>query len=93
MTELRLVDTSDVAELMERFPELRTPLTPAPAAGGEVVELAEVYARQADELARLVEDADRKHQATVRVLLGGLAELHVALDELAHRAAGMGWPA
>ena len=94
MTELRVVDTANVADLYERFPELRTPLTApaAPAIAARVDELADRYARQADELAAMVEDYDRAHSATVRVLLDGLAGLHVALDELASRTAD-GWPA
>ena len=86
----RTIDTANVADLLERYPELRRPLQPPPAAGvpaGSVAELAETYARQADDLAHLIEEVDRQHRAAVRVALNGLAELHVALDELAHRAA------
>lgn len=91
---LRVVDTANAAELLERYPELRVPLQPGPAGtpagvpAGSVAELADVYARQADDLARVVEGLDRQHRATVRVLLASLAEMHVALDELAHRAGG-----
>jgi len=92
MPELRLVDTTNVADLLERYPELRIPTARPAMEARPIAELAEIYARQADELARIVEDADRKYRATVWVVLNGLAELHVALDEIAHRAAEAGWP-
>lgn len=46
-------------------------------------EIAAAYARQVDELAALVEQYDEAHRRYTRVLLDGLGDLHVALDELA----------
>jgi hypothetical protein len=83
-SDLRVIDTANVVDLMSRFEELRVPLAP-PAGVPEqtAADLAAVYARQAAELARLVEDADRAHRSSMRVLLQSLSEMHEALDELA----------
>lgn len=77
--DLVAVDTANVVDLRRRHPELFGDAT----AG----ELAETYARQADELARLVEDWDAASRRYARAVTTGLGELHVVLDELAARLA------
>lgn len=47
--------------------------------------LADVFARQVDELAAMVDAENRRAAAAARVIASSLGELHVALDELAHR--------
>jgi hypothetical protein len=73
--DLVVIDTSNVTELRRRHPTLFNDSTPA--------EVAASYARQADELAALVEQYDAAHRRHVRVLLHALGNLHVAMDELA----------
>lgn len=88
--DMRVIDTANVPELMERFPELRVP-TGAPESPvavevhplERVAALAELHAQRMDELAAAVEDADRRYRAAMQRAAAGLAELHVALDELA----------
>lgn len=51
-----------------------------------VADLADSYARQVDELAATVEHC----MVQLRVVANALGELHVALDEIAHRTTGEG---
>jgi hypothetical protein len=75
--DLVLIDTSNVTELRRTHPGLFSDSTPADAVAA--------YARQADELAALVELYDTAHRAHITVLLHALGDLHVAMDELATR--------
>jgi hypothetical protein len=73
--DLVVIDTNNVTELRRRHPGLFSDCTPA--------EVIACYARQADELAALVEQYDAAHDRHMRVLLHALGDLHVAMDELA----------
>jgi hypothetical protein len=73
-SELVLIDTSDISELRRVHPGLLSATTPAPTLAA--------YARQADELAGMVEHYDTAHRRHITVLLHAL---HVAMDELATR--------
>jgi hypothetical protein len=67
-------------------PTITTPTLAAPEEGpgrDPGVVLA-AYARQVDELARLVEDWQTACAGYARVLAAALGELHVVLDETAH---------
>jgi hypothetical protein len=50
----------------------------------------DAYARQVDELARMVEDWQAANRRYAGALAGALGELHVALDEIAAEVAGRG---
>lgn len=63
------------------YPPVPCPLHPTPET---VAALADSYARQVDELAGTVEHC----MAQLRVVAGGLGELHVVLDEIAHLSRG-----
>jgi hypothetical protein len=76
-TDLVVIDTSNLTELHRDHPRLFTDSTPAD-------ELA-AYARQADELAAMVEQYDTAHRRHTTVLLHALGDLHVAMEELATR--------
>jgi hypothetical protein len=58
-----------------------------PAGPGEALD---AYARQADELARMVEDWQAANRRYARALTAALGELHVALDEIAADLTGSG---
>jgi len=75
--ELVLIATSDIRELRRDLPGLLRDTTPAQTLAG--------YARQADELAGMVEQYDTAHRQHITVLLQALGDLHVAMDELATR--------
>jgi hypothetical protein len=75
--ELVLIDTSDISELRRVQPGLFSDTTPARTLAA--------YARQADELAGMVEQDDTAHRRHSTVLLHALGDLHVAMDELATR--------
>jgi hypothetical protein len=75
--DLVVIDTSNLAELRRTHPDLFSDSTPA--------DVVAAYARQADELAAMVEQYDTAHRRHITVLLHALADLHVAMDELATR--------
>lgn len=77
--DLVTVDTTNVVELRARHPELFSDAAPW--------ELADAYARQVDELARLAEDWHAASGRYARAVDAALGELHTALDELAARLA------
>lgn len=63
--------------------------TPLVLSAADLADLADTYARQADELAAMVEAENERAawwHATVSAALG---ELHTALDQIAHLVAGM----
>jgi uncharacterized protein YciW len=76
-SELVLIDTSDISELRRDHPGLFSDTTPARTLAA--------YARQAHELAGMVEQYDTAHRRHITVLLHALGDLHVAMDELAAR--------
>jgi len=75
--ELVLIDTGDLSELRRDHPGLLSDTSPA--------QTLAAYARQADELAGMVEQYDTAHRRHITVLLHALGDLHVAMDELATR--------
>jgi hypothetical protein len=76
-SDLVVIDTSNLTELSRDHPGLFSGSTPA--------DVVAAYARQADELAAMVEQYDAAHRRHITVLLHALADLHVAMDELAGR--------
>jgi hypothetical protein len=60
---------------------------PRPATGGPG-QVLDAYARQAAELARLVEDWQASNRRFAAVLVGALGELQVALEEAAAQLQG-----
>lgn len=60
---------------------------PEPVGPGETLN---AYARQVDELARMVEDWQASNRRYAGALAGALGELHVALDEIAADLSGHG---
>jgi hypothetical protein len=75
--DLVVIDTSNLTELRRDHPGLFSDSTPA--------DVVAAYARQADELAAMVEQYDTAHRRHITVLLHALGDLHVAMDELATR--------
>jgi hypothetical protein len=74
------------------FPPVRTlrPISSVPDDDPPLTaaELADLYARSADDLAGQLEDAVNANKVTpavVAAILAGLGELHAELDQLAHR--------
>jgi hypothetical protein len=75
--DLVVIDTSNVTALRRTHPDLFSDSTPA--------ETAAAYARQADELAAIIEQYDTAHRRHITVLLHALGDLYLAMDELATR--------
>jgi hypothetical protein len=76
-SELVLIDTGDISELRRVHPGRFSDTAPARTLAA--------YARQADELAGMVEQYATAHRRHITVLLHALGDLHVAMEELAAR--------
>src|SRR6266536_1930956 len=91
MHRLHVVDTP-AAVVLTLPPRPADPPTgpDAAAAADGPGEVLDAYARQVDELARMVEDWQASNLRYARVLTTALGELHVALDETAAGLSGPG---